>query len=385
MRYYEIIRESYETIFNSIQKGIEQKYPNSPENIQSAKKIFDKEANWAKENLVRKDRIEWYLHNIEPMLIYFSNETNIDPLDVYLNNAFKHKLRHFLSLPIKKIQDTVFSLNDNDILNKFSEYEAEYYAEKRGDLRHLYGKTPDPIKMDHWPLSDSELRDLERTLMQEPLWLAYWEKRGWTNWNEIKSQKYFDKSKNTFSVYDVPAIWYDPQSKTIKPYDTMVKIDLKNGEMLSGTSDYADLNVPLPRAVELIKRYTKNFSGDNLKYLTGRYYVRFGKWREDERSQNFLASTKDNPVWEKGVSAYHADWDVDEQRWDIGDGINPDTITGTLESLYTSNREIFLIQGTELPEDGADDEPLLKNVKLVKKIKITDINVPGIFDPREDL
>jgi len=385
MRYYEIIRESYESIFNSIQKGIEQKYPDAPDNIQSAKNIFDNEANWAKENLVRKDRIEWYLHKIEPMLIYFSNETNTSPLDVYLNHAFKHQLRHFLSLPIKKIQDTVFSLNDNDILNKFSEYEAEYNAEKRGDLRHLYGKKPEPIKIDHWPLSDSELKELERTLMQEPLWLAYWENRGWTNWNEIKSQKYFDKSKNTFSVYDVPAIWYDKQSNTIQPHDSIVKIDLNTGEIISGTSDYADLNIPLPRALGLIKRYTEKFSGDNLKYLSGRYYVRFGKWREDERSQNFLASTKDNPVWENGVSAYHAGWDVDEQRWDIADGINEDTITGTLESLYTSNKEIFLIQGTELKEDGSDGEPLLKNVKLIKKIKITDINVPGIFDPREDL
>jgi hypothetical protein len=114
--------------------------------------------------------------------------------------------------------------------------------------------------------------------------------------------------------------------------------------------------------------------------------VRFGRWRDDERSKNWLASkAQGHDVWELGVSAYHADWDIDEQRWNIGDGINHDTINGTMSSLISDpNKQIYLVQGRELPTDGEDGEPLLKDVKLVKVLNVKDICFPGVFDPRED-
>lgn len=237
-----------------------------------------------------------------------------------------------------------------------------------------------------WPPSEQEIKEIERKVLQDPEWLSYYKRFGWDSWTSISpSQVWFNKNDKTVSFYEVPAItkeWNPNKESGIVPDRVMVKMDLTGNFSIVGEHD-----IILPRALDLLKQYIKTtFTSQNLRYMTGRYYVRFGRWHDDERSQNWLATKEQGrPVFEKGVSAYHADWNPEEQRWAIADGINEDTITGTLASLmYNPNKNIFLIQGTELKEDGADGEPLLHNVKLIKPLKVTDVYVPGIYDPREE-
>lgn len=237
-----------------------------------------------------------------------------------------------------------------------------------------------------WPPSEQEIKEIERRVLQDPEWLSYYKRFGWDSWTSVpQNQVFFNKHDKTVTFYDVPAItkeWNPQKEYGIVPDRALVKIDLNENFLYN--SEHAIL---LPRAVDLIKHYVKStFTSQNLKYMTERYYVRFGRWHNDERSQNWLATKEQGrPVFEKGVSAYHAEWNPDEQRWAIADGINEDTITGTLASLlYNPEKKLFLVQGTELKEDGADGEPLLRNVKLIKSLKVTDVYVPGIYDPREE-
>lgn len=99
------------------------------------------------------------------------------------------------------------------------------------------------------------------------------------------------------------------------------------------------------------------------------YYIRFGKIPEDERSKNFITGEK-----EKGVSAYYAYYDVDDDKWvaEYSDE-NPATYDDIKNRVKESRGDIFLITGKEVGY-GSDDEPLLKNVKVIKKL-----------DPKKDV
>lgn len=284
------------------------------------------------------------------------------------------------------------------------------YHRRRRDWSETYPKHYRPsreiehkFEISSWPPSNAELHSVERKILQDPEWLAYYVYFGWTSWTQITCRYWFDKHKKQITFYDVPMISEKVPSITkhllsnpevdhdkilVEPDRGIVVFDI-HGHVLKDHSMHEGYisSIPLPRAMDMMERYVKKmFTPENLTYMTGRYYVRFGRWNTEERSQNWLATrSQGKPVFEAGVSAYHADWDMDEQRWAIADGINEDTIAGTLASLlYNPNKKIYLIQGTELDQEGADGEPLLKNVKLVKPLNAVDVYVPGVFDPREE-
>jgi hypothetical protein len=286
-------------------------------------------------------------------------------------------------------------------------FEEKYYREHPTDVGRSYWQDLAPhyktsSQMDAegkpdftpetWPPSGADLKRIEGKVMQNPEWLAFYAYFGWRSWTQVTVQKYLDKHKNTFAIYNVPAISYHPnRGSKAEPDHLRVVFDLDGNIVDTGGTYRGELiSIPLPGALDLARRYVKQmFTPENKAYMLGRYYVRFGLWRDDERSQNFLASREEgHPVWEKGVSAYHADWEMEEQRWAIGDGINENTLNGTMDGLFSATakgkRDIFLVQGTELEDDGADGEPLLHNVKMVKRLALDDIYVPGVFDPRED-
>ena len=281
------------------------------------------------------------------------------------------------------------------------------YHDRKRDWAEVYPKHYRSSKVEHnyevstWPPSHDELLQVERNILQDPEWLAYYHYFSWLSWNHVVCTRWFDKHKKQMVFYDVPMIAEKYSTAIAHPDHALVdhRIVLEpergrvvfdiHGNILESVRSYAGhvTGIPLPRAMQLLEHYVKHmFTPENLKYMTGRYYVRFGRWREDELIQNWLATrAQGEPVFEAGVSAYHADWDIDEQRWAIADGINEDTIAGTLASLlYNPNKKLYLVQGTELKEDGADGEPLLKNVRLVKPLKAVDVYVPGVYDPREE-
>jgi len=389
MRWREIIREN-QTPIDQLVRSVEIQFPDDVNRINLARRLGQKELVWAQTNLKKPDRITWYMDYFSKFIL----NPKMDPEDIvmllnYIESQIKNQLLYFLDLKIPAIQNAAWQPGE-DILARFSKLEKEYWSEKRGDLRHMWSEKAEPIHVDKWPLTMPELRELEKTIFQTPSWLAYWERFGWTSWQWMTCNWHYNRNKQTAYFSEVPGIW-SSDGQTVVPERMSLEFDLKAFDWSSERGPVKTLNgqlveVAMPAAVQLIRRWiNQNLSGKNLEYLNGKYYVRFGLWRSDERSKNWLASQHaGHDVWEIGVSAYHAEWDVTEKRWDIGDGIDGDTINGTVASLMTGRRKIFLVQGRELQQDGADGEPLLKDIKLIKELSITDICFPGVFDPRED-
>ena len=119
------------------------------------------------------------------------------------------------------------------------------------------------------------------------------------------------------------------------------------------------------------------------------YYLRFGLWPENERSGIYLNSPGKPIGYEPGVSVYPAHYDEDKGRWIIDDWGGTVYYYPSLDSLISDaedgDREIFIVTGDELEQDGTDGEPLIRNVKLHKKIQITDIYNAELYHKDEIL
>jgi hypothetical protein len=231
----------------------------------------------------------------------------------------------------------------------------------------------------NWPLDALQLREIEKQILQRPDWLYYYARFDWTSWTECSANWWYDKNRNVFSFYDIPAISYFNNTPTPDRLMLQLKPD---GSIVPQNSQYSDLHQVLPTALRLCQEVV-NSALTKMKWLRGTYYLRFGMWPKNERSQNFLI--RDRIVFEKGVSVYHVEYDLDEDRWAIDPTVDEATIAGTMQTLIYSNRPIFLVQGTELDEEGSDGEPLLHDVKLIKQLSKDEVYCPGIFDPKEDI
>jgi hypothetical protein len=225
-----------------------------------------------------------------------------------------------------------------------------------------------------WPPTPSEMAVIERQVLQNPEWVARWAYFGWS-WNEAKNY-HFDRHNQYFNFFDVPEICY--MHDKVTPDRGILRIGV-DGTIIPINSEYSHHYVFLPSAIANCKRVVAKAQAW-LPYLTGNYYIRFGRWRDHEQSRNGLTGEL-----EKGVSAYHASFDMEERRWAVDASVNEDTISGTMGSFFSRpDQKVFLVQGTELRSTGSDGEPLLKNVKLIKTLTMDDVFCPGIFDPRED-
>jgi len=384
-----VLRESTSGLLDDIMREVQTAYPLEPNRLKLVRGLGQKELAWAQHHLVKPDRVQWFMDYFKNFVMRIKDPTDIALIYEYIDTNVKNQLLNFLSLPIPAIQNATWTMGE-DILSRFERYEQEWRSEQRGDLRYLWSEKVEPMAVDHWPMDAHGIARIEQRILQNPNWLAYWERFDWTSWQWLTCRYWYDKHNQKVAFYEVPCIAY--HNSAVVPDRTSVTYDLKSQswDPAHGLTRHYNgqlTQVIMPSAIHLIKSWIKkNLTGQNLEYLNGRYYVRFGRWREDERSKNWLASKiEGQDVWELGVSAYHADWDIDEQRWNIADGINYDTINGTMNSLISDpNKQIYLIQGRELPTDGEDGEPLLKDVKLVKVLDVKDICFPGVFDPRQD-
>ena len=239
-----------------------------------------------------------------------------------------------------------------------------------------YGRLEFKPEIKNWPPSPQEWREVERAVLQSPEWVGYWARMGWTSWTSLSSNWWYNPHKNEFSFYDVPMISYFHDNA--EPERGVLILDTQ-GRVIPSDSQYSHLTVVLPSALRLCQEKVKE-AQPKLRYLKGGYYIRFGAWPQNERSRNWII--RDKEVYEKGVSAYHANYDLDTGLWEIDLTMNHDTITGTLEHLIMSNRPIFIIRGEEYKHDGADGEPLLRNVRIIQQLHKGDCCGPGDFRPR---
>lgn len=120
------------------------------------------------------------------------------------------------------------------------------------------------------------------------------------------------------------------------------------------------------------------------------YYIRFGLWPKDERSHIgeafrrqrawvYNAIGQSQEEFEAGVSVYPAKWDDTKKRWVIPT-FAIDSYIMSLDELISRKTDIYLVTGDEQDEEGSDGEPLLRNVKLVKKLDYCNIYNDHCYD-----
>lgn len=111
-----------------------------------------------------------------------------------------------------------------------------------------------------------------------------------------------------------------------------------------------------------------------------KYYVRFGLWPDNERSGIGEAYRRihGGPAYEEGVSVYEASWDDRKRRWLLWANDETFSFAPTLDAVLSEKRDIFLVTGDEVGV-GTDGEPLLRNLKLIKKLSARDIFNPEVY------
>lgn len=257
---------------------------------------------------------------------------------------------------------------------------------------------PDPFQARHqrlkvWPPSPEVIAYLERKIQADPDWLAFYQYFGWNYPIGPKADSDKIHYRNScITIEDVPCLGRDGG-----PDHMRIIFDLETGKALRPPLENInyDFLVPgkywvyLPSALavatELFQQERTRLAASR-QWLVNKYYVRFGFWPANERSEgqiHYGTGEISEPFIENGVSVYEAHWDHRAGRWDL---VIPSNSSGwgTLDMLIASNREILLVQGDELPEPGADGEPLLRNLKLIKKLGPCDIEIKGTYDPAHD-
>jgi hypothetical protein len=258
-----------------------------------------------------------------------------------------------------------------------AQYEAgrRYWHEVQPHMARDWNETAIPC--DQWPLDEAGLRALERQVFQKPDWLARWAHFDWRSF-QLAHKWNYSKHNDCFNFYDVPSFGY--KDRMVQPDRRMVTLT-SDGKLIERKTEYSHFYATLPTAMEACMAVVRS-ARPKLALMRGEYYIRFGKWPENERSRNGI-----NGELEEGVSVYHVNFDLDEGRWAIESSVDEATITGTMSSLFYDKpyRPIYLVQGDEHEYAmGSDGEPLLRNVRLIRELDRQDVFCPGYFDPRED-
>jgi hypothetical protein len=256
-----------------------------------------------------------------------------------------------------------------------------FWKELTPHLPHRLSEPSWAPKFSSWPPSRLELAQAEKQILQNPEWLAYYARFGWRNWRIADDWRFGTGRKPLFRFDDVPQIGM-VNGKAF-PDRTWVEMDL-DGQVVKQPQPYDEYYIVLPAALHACREVVRMRGPvirENLPYLMGQYFVRFGKWPKNERSRNWLVRHEE--VYENGVSAYGATFSPHIGRWML-DTVDYAATSGTMQELIYGDREIYLVQGDEVGE-GADGEPVLRNVRLIKQLQKKDILVPGVFDPVKDV
>lgn len=95
-------------------------------------------------------------------------------------------------------------------------------------------------------------------------------------------------------------------------------------------------------------------------------YIRFGEIPKDGKSKVY----RGNAVVRKegGISVYRAVEDQGKYWPVIPSEANEHAVSDYFYLLINSNRKVYLVAGNELSIEGADREPLLTDVIMIKEI-----------------
>lgn len=103
-------------------------------------------------------------------------------------------------------------------------------------------------------------------------------------------------------------------------------------------------------------------------------FIRFGEWHPTERSRNYARGGT-----EDGVSVYDVAWRSKEKRWDVRmptEADNPhgpeDTFWTLLKKAEAGEDPVFILKG-DVVGVGHDGEPLIRNIRVVKKVDPKDL------------
>ena len=147
-----------------------------------------------------------------------------------------------------------------------------------------------------------------------------------------------------------------------------------------------------------LETYIKLFSQKLIKEGLERnnIYIRFGKIPKLEQSSigldDEMRAEMGNATHESGVSVYKAsmrpngkgynllDTNSEKAKYDIGGNYISDMFEEIFKDAIAYG-DIFLVTGTKLKQTGSDGEPLLRNVSVIKRLKLSDI----FLDDRSDV
>ena len=95
-------------------------------------------------------------------------------------------------------------------------------------------------------------------------------------------------------------------------------------------------------------------------------YIRFGEIPKDEKSKVYRS---DSIVREEaGVSVWRAIENCGCYYPILPEEPNENTISDYFDMLWHNDKKVYLVTGTEMFIEGADREPLLMDVKILKEI-----------------
>ena len=103
-----------------------------------------------------------------------------------------------------------------------------------------------------------------------------------------------------------------------------------------------------------------------MKQATIPLYIRFGEIPKDEKSKVYRS---DSIVREEaGVSVWRAIENCGCYYPILPEEPNENTISDYFDMLLHNDKKVYLVTGTEMFIEGADREPLLMDVKILKEI-----------------
>lgn len=238
-----------------------------------------------------------------------------------------------------------------------------------------------PIALPHWPPTAAEWKLIEAAIRRDRDWLAFYRYFGWPLDHDVSESRFsVDRKQEWVRFHGVPTINFKGE-----PDNASLTLSFSGKALVS--PDAKDYQKPgrywryLPSALRQAKAVVKQevqLLREASKWVDTVYFVRFGKPPRDGISRGRIRGLD---IIEKGVSVYAAEFNPKTRRWSLEVPEN-DTGWPTLDAHLGGHRRVWLLQG-EIVGEGADGEPVLKDVHVVQELHRCDLEVNGMFDPEE--
>jgi hypothetical protein len=125
-------------------------------------------------------------------------------------------------------------------------------------------------------------------------------------------------------------------------------------------------------------------------FYGGKTYIRFGKFPKSERSGKYIVHPDDWETFERGSTPFTKENGIsvykciaNNDKWIIVEpkSSKAEHMHGGFDPYYFRNQiiagDVYLLTGTELPDTGADGEPLITKAFPIKKLSLDEILLPS--------